>query len=159
MEAKNPTRDNLLHTLNNECLKSEILCVFSSCFEGWSQGISNCPLLESLKRLQFKTFSFFRPWVLTTGFPAQCINMKDSQGFVDYTVKRSKVSHVLLHLYSVLCIAVDVKDYYKMRENLLTFAQLRVRAQVFSLRIKAWNKTPGIIKFKLLQVKAMLNCV
>lgn len=48
--------------------------------------------------------------------------MKDSEGFVDYTVKRSKVSHVLLHLYSVLCIAVDVKDYYKMRENLLTFA-------------------------------------
>lgn len=73
LEAKNPASDNLRHTLNNERLKSEMLCVFSLCFEDWGQGISSCPLLESWKRLQLETLYFFRPWVLTAevkGLPA-----------------------------------------------------------------------------------------
>lgn len=64
LEAKNLASDNLLHSLNNECLKSEMLCVFSLCFEGWGQGISDCPLLESWKKTAAQDLFFFRQWVL-----------------------------------------------------------------------------------------------
>lgn len=75
LEANNPASDNLLHVLNNECLKSEMLCVFSLCFEGWDQGIPSCPLLESWKRLRVKTLSLFRPWVLNnTSYRITCLS-------------------------------------------------------------------------------------
>lgn len=116
LEAKNLASDNLLHTLNNECLKSEMLCVFSLCFEGWGQGISDCPLLESWKRLQLKTLSFLDNSACSTSYKITCFSAYVWKiPSVLWTMQLRELSHTfLLCLYSVLCIAVAVKGYFKM---------------------------------------------